>query len=182
MINLLPSRVKQELQQEQRSRLVLVLLSIFAIGLVCFALMLGVIKVYGMRVLLAQESKIGVLQEKFSKGSPILSEIQAFNEKVSQISRFLKSEHLVSPILESLETILPAGTYLISFDYDPPGRISVTGFAKTREILFAFRENLQKTPLFSNLSFPPSNWVQPQDVRFSLQASVIPSINSGLDQ
>lgn len=187
MINLLPQEAKQELQQEQRFRFLLVLLFMFTVALVCFALMLGVIKAYAMGALFAQESKIAFLQERFSKDNPALITIQAFNETTSQVSRFLKSRRPVSLVLESLEEILPAGIYLTGFDYDPPGvqikggetqevqaRISVAGFAKTRESLFSFRESLERHPLFTSLSFPASNWVLPQDIRFSFQISIVP--------
>lgn len=188
MINLLPEQYKRELREERKFRLVLVLLSVFTIAIVCFALMLGVVRVYLAGSLLLQESKIGVLEASFSQDSPILAEIQEFNQKVSQVSRFLKSFRSVSPILEALESILPYGAYLTSFDFDPETtvikggkggeaqhvkpRISTSGFAKSRETLFVFRENLAKHPLFSELSFPSSNWVQPEDIRFSLQTSI----------
>ena len=184
MINLLPERYKRELREERKFRLLSVLLFAFTTALVCFALMLGIIRVYIAGSLLLQESKISVLEVR-SGDNPALTEIQAFNEKVSQVSRFLKSSRPVSPILEALGSILPSGAYFTSFDYDPPviqikggeaqpvsARISVAGFAKNRETLFGFRENLQKHPLFSELSFPPSNWVQPEDIRFSLQTSI----------
>jgi Tfp pilus assembly protein PilN len=186
MINLLPEKYKRELREERKFRLLLVLLFVFTTALVCFALMLGVIKVYIAGSLLLQESKIALLQVRFSQDNPALAEIQAFNEKVSQVSRFLKGSRSVSPILQALAQVLSGGMYLTSFDYDPPtiknARIQVSGFAKNRETLFVFRENLQKHPLFSELSFPPSNWVQPEDIRFSLQTNVNPSINLELRQ
>lgn len=189
MINLLPQKVKLELRQEQKFRLLSILLFSFTVALVCFALMLSVIKVYGVGALVVQESRIASLQERFSKGGSVLGDIEAFNETTSQVSRFFKSSRSISVILQSLEEILPAGLYLTAFDYDPPGvqakgkgqelvelpaRISVSGFASTREALFAFRESLEKHPRFSDLSFPASNWVLPQDIRFSFQVSIKP--------
>lgn len=195
MINLLPERYKKGLREERKFRILLVLLFVFTVALVCFALMLGVIRAYTVGSLLLQESKIALLQERFSQDNPVLTEIQAFNKTISQVSRFFKSSHPVSPILEALESIFSPGMYLISFDYDPPtaqinggeaqpvnARISVTGFAKFRDTLFVFRENLRKHPLFSELSFPPSNWVQQEDIRFSLQTGINPLINLGLNQ
>lgn len=186
MINLLPQNVKQELQQEQRFRLLLVLLFAFTVALVCFALMLGVVKVYITGSLVVQESKIALLQERFSNNNPALASIETFNETTAQVSRFLKSSRSVSVVLEALEGILPSGMYITAFDYDPPGvqmkgqemislpeRISVAGFAPTRETLFAFRESLEKHPLFFELSFPASNWVLPQDIRFSFHISIV---------
>lgn len=176
MINLLPETHKKELREERKFRILLVLFSIFTTALVCFALMLGVLRAYLVSRVLLQESNIALLQMRFSQDNPVLAEIQAFNEKVSQIQRFLKSSRPVSPILQALAQVLSPGMYLTSFDYDPAAtqnpRISVTGFAKDRETLFIFRENLQKHPLFSELVFPASNWVQPADIRFSLQTNV----------
>lgn len=188
MINLLPQKARQELQQEQRFRLLLVLLFVVTVALVCFALMLGVVKVYVTGSLLAQESTITLLQERFAKDNPVLAAIQEFNETTGQVSRFLKSRRFVSLTLEALEEILPVGVYLTAFDYDPPAlelvqgeepqlvrsRISVAGFAKTRETLFLFRERLAKHPLFSDLVFPASNWVLPEDIRFSFHISIVP--------
>jgi Tfp pilus assembly protein PilN len=187
MINLLSQKAKQELRQEQRLRLLLVFLFMFTVAFVSFALMLGVVKVSIARSLLLQGSKIALFQERFSKDNLVLADIQEFNETTSQISRFLKNSRSISLILESLEEIVPSGIHLTAFDYDPPGvqtqqgettqvqaRISVAGFAKTRETLFAFRENLEKNPLFSGLEFPASNWVLPQDISFSFHISIVP--------
>jgi Tfp pilus assembly protein PilN len=186
MINLLPQNAKQELQQEEGFRLLLILLFMCMVALVSFALMLGVIKVYVAGSLFTQESKIALLQDRFSKDNPLLADIQEFNETTGQVSRFIKSRRSVSSVLEALAEILPGGMYFTAFDYDPPGiqakkggeaqevgaRISVAGFAKTRETLFLFRESLEKHPLFADLSFPASNWVLPQDIRFSFQISI----------
>ena len=101
MINLLPQKVKQELRQEQEFRFLLIFLYMFTVVLVCFVLMLGVIKVYIAGSLVSHESKIALFEERFSKDNPILIEIQGFNETISQVSRFLKSRHLISPVLES---------------------------------------------------------------------------------
>lgn len=194
MINLLPERYKRELGEERRFRLLLALLFVFTTALVCFALMLGIIRVYIAVKALSQESQIALLEVRFSQDNPVLAEIQAFNETLSYVSRFLRSSHPVSPILQAFSQVLSGGMYLTSFDYDPAGtrvqegevvpvaeRIQVSGFAENRETLFVFRENLQKHPLFSELVFPASNWVQPEDIRFSLQTS-INTINSGLSQ
>ena len=185
MINLLPERVKKELREERKFRVLLVLLFVFTTAFICFALMLGILRVYMAVQVLSQESKITLLESRFSQDNPALAEIQAFNEKLSQVLRFMKSSRSVSPIMEALGSLLPPGAYFTSFDYDPPGvqieggvaqpanaRIQVAGFAENRETLFTFRENLQEHPLFSELSFPPSNWVQPKDIRFSLQTSI----------
>ncbi len=187
MINLLPQKAKQELRKEQRFQLLLILFLMCMVVLVCFALMLGVIRGYIIGSLFAQESKIALLQERFSKDNPLLADIQEFNETIGQVFRFIKSRSAVSSIIGSLEKILPSGVYFTSFDYDPPGtqikggevqqvkaRISVIGNAKTREALFLFRESLAKHPLFSELSFPASNWVLPQDIRFSFQINIVP--------
>ena len=195
MINLLPETHKKELREERKFLLLLVLLSVFTTALVCFALMLGVLRVYLASSVLSQESTIALLEMRFSQDNPVLAEVQAFNEKVSQIKRFLKSSHPISPILQALAQVLSPGMYLTSFDYDPVGsllqggearpvnaRIQVSGFAENRETLFVFRESIQKHPLFSELVFPASNWVQPADIRFSLQTSINPQINSGPSQ
>lgn len=176
MINLLPERYKKELREERRFRVLLVLLFAGTCALASFALMLGVLRVYLTAQVLSQESKIALLETRFSQDNPVLVQIQAFNEKVSQVSRFLKSSRPVSPILQALTETLSGTMHVTSFDYDPAGtqnpRISVTGFAKDRGTLFAFRENLHKHPLFSELVFPASNWVQPEDIRFSLQTNI----------
>lgn len=186
MINLLPEQYKKALREERKFRVLLTLFFICTTGLICFALMLGVIRVYLAGSVLSHESTIALLEMRFSEDNATLVEIQTFNEKISQVSRFLRSSRTVSSILEALESILFSGMYLISFDYDPAAiqnaRISVAGFAKDREALFVFRENLQKNPLFSELIFPASNWVSPEDIRFSLQTSINPSIHSGLSQ
>ena len=55
-----------------------------------------------------------------------------------------------------------------------PAKLTVSGFAPTREILFSFKESLEEDSLFVNVTFPPSNWVNATDIIFSVSLELAP--------
>ena len=51
-------------------------------------------------------------------------------------------------------------------------KVSLSGFAPTRKSLFYFRKKLKEAEFFKNVSFPPSNWIKPTDIDFSINFEV----------
>lgn len=173
MINLLPPQYKAELKEEENWKLTLILSILFLIFLVCSALILFSIKVSisgqaeAQKILLLQEEK------KFEE-----SQIQNLEEKITvsnqallKLNSFYQSQTNLTEILEKISETLPTGVYLTILNFNP-AQISLSGFSPTREILLEFKQNLEQEELFGEIYFPPSNWVKPTDINFSVNFKI----------
>lgn len=179
MINLLPQREKEILIQEENWKLVLILGIIFLAFLVSLALILFSIQIYISGQIEAQ--KILFSQKKGES-----SQIQDFQEKIkfsnlsfSKLNSFYQEVFNGSEILEKISQALPSGTYLTNFTLSTvtkkeeyPVQTSLSGFSVNRETLLEFKKNLESQELFKEVYFPPSNWVEPINIDFSVNFKI----------
>lgn len=181
MIDLLPQREKETLTQEENLKLVLILGIIFLISLTSLALMLFSIKTYisgqveAQKILLTQKEQeslqIQELEEKVKESNLILSNLNSFYQESSSVTE----------ILEKISKTLPSGTYLSTLNFSPLAdeeekylaQISLSGFSPNREILLEFKKNLEVQDAFEEIYFPPSNWVKPTDIYFSVKFKIL---------
>jgi len=174
MINLLPPQYKAELKEEENWKLTLILNLLFLIFLVCLALILFSIKISIAGQLEAQ--KILLLQEeKNFEESQIQSleeKITASNQAISKLNSFYQRQISLAEILEKIFETLPSSIYLTTLDFNLD-QFSLFGYSHTREILLEFKKNLEKEELFEEIYFPPSNWVKPADIDFSVNFKIV---------
>jgi len=182
MINLLPFQEKEILRQEEKHNLVLILGILFLIFLISLILILFSIKIFisgeveVQRILLSAEEK----RFKESQIQNLEEKINASNQTLSKLNLFYQNQLNLTETLEKISGTLLSGTYLTTFSLNPLStpaegktqkylaQISLTGFSPTREILLEFKENLDKEGTFGEIYFPPSNWVKPIDIDFSV--------------
>lgn len=181
MINLLPSFYKIRLRQELRFRLlcvwgVLIFLCIITLSL-CLSLSdMYLSKEVLARNVLATEATSSALHE-ISVGEEIVS----WNKDLESIVDTGASSGSASSMLSHVAGAMPEGLFITSLSWTPaitqerkgetlhePGKISVSGIADSREILFFFREKLQQDSFFETIDFPPANWVTQKNISFSV--------------
>lgn len=179
MINLLPPQEKEELVLQKYKRLVIVLGNMTLIILICLTLILFALKFYVLSEIDLQKINLDLAQKKYEADdtNSLKQTISQYNELLIKIDNFYKKNILVSDILVDLLKIdRPKGLYFQDISIDRPQRneaslvamkISINGFANTREDLSIFKENLEKNSQFKNVSFPPQNWVREKDINFS---------------
>ena len=169
MINLLPPQQKEELLEEEKYNLVLILGILFLIFLVSLILILFSIKIFisgetdVQRILLSAEEK----RFKESQIQNLEEKIDASNQTLSKLNLFYQNQLNLTETLEKISGTLPPGTYLTTLNFNL-AQISLSGFSPTREILLELKENLEKEKIFGEIYFPPSNWVKPTDIDFSV--------------
>ena len=186
MINLLPPQQKEELLEEEKYNLVLTLGILFLIFLISLTLILFSIKISISGQLEAQKILLSQGEERF-KGTQIQNleeKINISNQTFSKLNLFYQNQLNLTETLEKISETLPPGTYLTNLNFSlltvPAGgkapqyvaQISVSGFSPTREILLEFKENLDKEGAFGEIYFPPSNWVKPADIDFSVNFKI----------
>tara|TARA_Y100000310_G_C20665777_1_gene807376 strand:+ start:1920 stop:2483 length:564 start_codon:yes stop_codon:yes gene_type:complete len=185
MINLLPPFYRERLKQEERFRLLTILGISLATFLLVLALLLLLVRVILVQELSFQSLQLASLEEQFSKEDSVLQEVKSTNLTVERIKEFRGEKQSLNLVLQELASSLPENLFLQTFSYTPPlekrkkdevtkipAKIAVTGEASTRKLLLQFKETLQKSSAFSQVTFPPSNWVSPTDISFSFQATL----------
>lgn len=186
MINLLPPYYREKLKAEKRLRLLLLLGAMLGIALVALSIFLLVIQAALSKEHFSQEEKLSSFEERAAGENSTLVEIKNWNSKLRNIAGFKERRRQLTQVFKELESSLPQELTLLSFSYTPafetrkkedevvrtPATIAVTGKAQTRERLLFFKDALQANPFFSQVLFPPSNWVSPADITFSFQAKL----------
>ncbi len=177
MINLLPFRNKKELLSEERWRIFLILGIVFLAFLICFSLILYSIKIYLSGQITVQRILLETEEKKFktSETQNLEKEISFFNKELLELKSFYQKQLNPTEILEKISATLPDGVYLTTLSFNPLTgndkyliQISLSGFCPAREILIAFKQNLESVENFGEVDFPPSNWLELTDINFSV--------------
>ncbi len=193
MINLLPEKAKRELQVEEIGRklsLVFLFILIFLLVLIFIVLAL---KIY---ILSQAKYSQDILENKEEtlRSSQFLNfkqTIEEASQSLSKIKNFYDREIALTSILEKLSGLTPPTIYFTNLSFrkifqevedkktgkkelEILAEIHLTGYAKTREDLFFFKEDLEREDKFEDVFFSPSSWVIPSDIDFSLSFKFIP--------
>ena len=119
MINLLPPQQKEELLEEEKYNLVLILGILFLIFLVSLILILFSIKIFisgetdVQRILLSAEEK----RFKESQIQNLEEKIDASNQTLSKLNLFYQNQLNLTETLEKISGTLPPGTYLTNLNF-----------------------------------------------------------------
>lgn len=169
MLNLLPPQYKQALKKEENFRLFLILGTVSLTFFISLALILFSVRIYvkaqaesvnflveseRMRL---QSTQTAELREKITKGSQNISKLNSFYKNRSDSTR----------ILETIFQAVPEQASLTSLSWrKETGVVTISGFSPNREVLFELRNNLQSEARFSDINFPPQNFVKPANIDF----------------
>jgi len=182
VINLLPPQQKEELLEEKKLKLVLILgitilAALFSLFLILFSVETSVKGEVGLQKVLIEQKDLQIPQNK------ILEErIKSLNLTLSELNSFYQREISLVDILETTSKTLPKRTYLNTFNFSRPtkkedlekyrGQISLSGYVPSRETLLELKKNLESQDSFSEVYFPPANWVTPTDIIFTVNFKV----------
>ncbi|MDP2672674.1 MAG: PilN domain-containing protein, partial [Nanoarchaeota archaeon] len=108
-----------------------------------------------------KELKIVAFQE-------IENKIIGANAVFSQLASFYHKQKDVVAIFGEIFDALPPSVYLTNLSFNSVNsQFSIAGFSPSREILLELKENLEKENNFSDVYFPPTNWIEPVNINFS---------------
>jgi len=175
MINLLPPQEKEELKQEESFKLVLILGILILIFILCLSLILFSIGISIGGQLAAQKVFLSQKETEISQFQELEKKIKNLNLTFSKLDSFYQENPSFVKILEITSKTLPSGTYLTSFNFNPLakdkkylGEVILNGYSPSREILLEFKKNLEQEELFQEVYLPPTNWVEPTDINFTV--------------
>lgn len=170
MINLLPSEQKEELKQEENFKIVLILgilfLSLlFSLILILFSIKTSILGEFEVQKIYLEE------REKELKSAEIQEleeKIKELNQSLLELDSFYQGEIGLTGILEKISKTIPKNTYLTNINFNSVfSQFSLSGFCLNRETLLELKKNLEKEK-FKEIYFPPTNWVTPNDINFSV--------------
>ncbi len=180
MINLLPPKEKEEILQEKNWKLLMILGMLLLFFLISLLLILFSIKIFVtgevevQKILFAEREK----EFKNTQMQNLQNNLTAFNKKLSQLDSFYQNQSNFSEILEEISKTLPPGVYLNNSSIISQGgknegsKCSISGFSPSRQILLVLKDNLEKEKNFQEVYFPPSDWVKPADINFTISFKV----------
>lgn len=171
MINLLPIQQKEELILEEKFKLVLILGIIILVSIISLVLILFSIKISILGALEIQKIYLEQKEKelKIAKIQELEEKIKDLNFTLSNLNSFYQSQIDLTEILEKISKILPENTYLTSLNFNSSlSQFSLSGFSPDRETLLQFKGNLEREEKFEQIYFPPTVWVTPTDINFSV--------------
>ena len=180
MINLLPPSFKESIRQEENLRLLAILLVLLFLFLLSLSFLLVSLRIFLGGEIKIEKAKLVVQEETLDKHKE-QEVIKSLNWDVLNTVRVYRRQVQLRAVFASLTDNLPNSMIVENFSYTPsseaivkeetkiiPAKLMLSGFAPTREILFSFKQNLEADSLFKTVTFPPSNWVNSQDIIFSV--------------
>lgn len=176
MINLLPPQHKKEILKEEKLKLIFILGVLAWLFLVVFVLFLSFIKIYSAgktenQKILAERAKISL---EASGAQNLEEEIKLINQKLVKLNNFYQEQADLTKFISNVSDILPKGLYLTSLSSNALSQednkflIYLAGLAPTRQLLLEFKKNLDAHSEFSEVDFPPLNWLKAENINFTV--------------
>lgn len=181
MINLLPPKQKEEILDEKKFRIILILEILVLAFLISLFLMMLSVKIYITGQAASQKILADLEKEQFEKSEikDFEKEINSLNQEILRLNSFYQNQYRWSDLLENLSAVVPQGGYLNTISLNPLPKeeeklaeVSLSGFSPTREALSDFKKRLETNSYFKEVSFPASNWVKSKDIDFSATLKV----------
>jgi len=184
MINLLPQNEKKILDNREKRKLILILEILGFSFFLCLILILVSTKIYiygqveaGKIMLERQKNNFEISEEKDHS-----EKIKEANKKFSELKTFYSSQVQVSEILQILLDVTPEGIYFNNLAYQKQqatsSEITLSGFSRTGDDLLKFKDGLDKEERFESAYFPPSTWIESENVDFNVKFKVLDETRS----
>jgi len=176
MINLLPPIQKEEVSQQKRLRLSLILGIVFLSFFISLFLVLFILKIYTSVEIQTNEILIEEGEETISSHKELEKEIRESNTLLAELSSFYDESVDISGVLSRVIESLPIGTYLKSFSFDflrsstkKKPVVNITGYCQNRNALSKFQKSLEDNKDFYEILFTTESWLHPEEFSVSFQ-------------
>jgi Tfp pilus assembly protein PilN len=168
MINLLPPTYKEELRQQERANLAVILGTLVFVFILTLSMLFFIISIYLQGRVQVYDIMIEAQKKDESDQQSARSDIKRLNFDIGNAAAIQSKRILVSRIVEKISAELPQDFYLNAFMYGD-GKVTISGFAPTRAVLIEFRDAIQSDPMFSSALLPLPIFPQEENVMFTLQ-------------
>ncbi len=173
MINLLPPSEKRKRLEENRLKLVWTLGILFLGFLICFGLVLILVKSYISKQIEVQDSLVRAEQGKTLYFQKIETDINDVNETLTQFNLFYNQHFDLPAFLRKIDNLFLTGVHLDNFSYqEEDSRISFSGKADSIGRVYELREELKKDESFQNIKLIIPDWSQSKEVGFQVSFTI----------
>lgn len=183
MINLLPPDQKKELRLLENFKIALSLEILLGISLIFIVLIFLSINFFISGEAKTKKILYEQRQEELEtfQMQNLQNNLITFNNTLSSLSFFYRSQTDSVEIIEKIVETIPDRILLNNLSMSPNLKNSISfnlsGFAENRDFLLEFKNNLEKEELFSEVFFPPSSFLKPVNIIFSVTFKI-----NGLEQ
>jgi len=172
MINLLPQSEQKNITIEKDKKIALILEVLVLVFFTCFILILLSIFIYIKSYAKAENIILEQRRKEFEN-----SEIKEFTDNVKSanndfviLSNFYQEQKSSVEVLKKISNTLSQEIYLITLSYNRNEfQVILAGFSETRSALLDFKNNLEKESDFEGIFFPPSTWLESEDISFNVR-------------
>ncbi len=190
-LNLLPPRKKEEIKWEKINRILIINETIVVAELIIFIAVLLLARIYlsgefsRVDKLVAQKKQESEIKEV----EKLKSEVKIFNKRLNLTSEIQDRQISWTKILNEFSLITPETVQITSLsvkensqsdsgnkkvkssgvdskDNEEKYHFNLTGYAKTRDDLLKFENNLKNSDYFIDLKSDRSNYLEPRNVNF----------------
>jgi len=168
-LNLLPPREIKKLEMTHFSKLLGFFSLWLAFFLVVFTLFL-ISTIFSISIILKSQNELIEIRNNDEQTQQLIeieNKTKQLNKYLDQI--YIKQNELIfwTPILEELSEIAPSEVYIIDLSYQKStNKVSLVGFASTRDRLLVFQDRLSKASCFTEIEAPLSNLIKQSDIDF----------------
>ncbi len=173
-LNLIPPGKREEIEKAKKFKKTLKweveLLFIFA-GFLAMLFSISYILQVNLAMVENNAGMNGQDVEKIKKIGQFDSEIRKINVKMSEILKIQSGQLYWTNFFEKLNGTVPfeiAVSSIVTDNYSA----KISGKARDRDILIAFKEGLEKSDCFAEVNLPLSNLVAKENIDFTLNLSI----------
>lgn len=148
-------------------------------SLFLLAIFMAAGRIYLTSELSATETKIELQKQVVSQeeNKQLKKTLNEFNTHLANLVNLDEHQGQWSQVLISFARLVPQDIAVDGFAGERlTGRIRISGFAKTRESVLRLRQNLLDSGVFTDVNFPLSNLVKPENLSFNYTFFVKPEL------
>ena len=117
---------------------------------------------------IAQQNSAGILSNEFTSGR-----IAKINSQINSTKLIANNYLPIRPTLESFLNLVPENVAIKSLTFvRGQAALSLSGIAKTRNDLLAFKQRLEAAPGVSNINLPMSDLIEKDNNSFDITLSI----------
>lgn len=156
-INLLPPKFKREKRIQKTAKIIFVFLTVICFVILILTGGLFAADYFTQKDIQKSKSKIAEQKRIFKRYEEIENNVNDFNSKLTKIQSIESQKISWSSILLNLSSSTPTNVQIKTFSAaDNNKRITITGYAETRNDIAVFKEKLEKSEYFKNVTFSSS--------------------------
>ncbi len=168
MLNLLPPKQKKELRLRFLNKTIACF--VIAIILIILSLILFLFLAQKFLKVSLEEKEIELSswqsKSKIQELEKLEDQLQEVNRNVVFLNKKLEQRVEFYLILEKLAEYTPLEIRVDNLYINNSREVIISGYSPSRNNLLAFKENLEKSSVFTNLDFPLSNLAKTENIKF----------------